>query len=212
MVDPPAPTGRLERMGRDDLENASTGGLRGGGVCASLRGCRGANAPSRGRDHRHRCQAPAGVHAPQESGSTGFSAVDRLAIENLIWAYSLAYDNGQADAWLGLFTDDAVFVAGVPGGPPVAFSGEGFRAFWRERMKAVAASGNVRRHLMSNMVFIDQSDAAAHVSVVGLLANTSDGRTFSVVSSLNYEGWLVKGADGWKIARWHDFPDAPVGQ
>ncbi|MFG1266797.1 nuclear transport factor 2 family protein [Xanthobacter sp. DSM 14520] len=149
---------------------------------------------------------------PRNPGSTGFSAVDRLAIENLIRAYSLAYDNGQADAWLGLFTDDAVFVAGVPGGPAVAFSGEGFRAFWRERMKGFAASGNVRRHLMSNIVFIDQSDAAAHVSVVGLLANTSDGRTFSVVSSLNYEGWLVKGADGWKIARWHDFPDAPVGQ
>lgn len=145
-------------------------------------------------------------------GTTSFSATDRLAIENLIRAYSLAYDNSQADAWFSLFTPNAVFVAGVPGAPPIAFSGEGFRAFWRERMKAFSTSGNMRRHLMSNIVVLEQTEDTAHVSVVGLLTNVSDGRTFSAVSSLNYEGWLVKGPDGWKIQRWHDFPDAPVGQ
>jgi hypothetical protein len=33
---------------------------------------------------------------------------------------------------------------------------------------------------------------------------------FSNRSSLNYEGWLVKGPQGWKIKRWHDFPDSVV--
>lgn len=145
-------------------------------------------------------------------GRTDFNVADRLAIENLIGAYSLAYDNRDADAWLGLFTEDAVFVAGVPGQQPVAFTGEGFRAFWRARMKTFGASGNVRRHLMPNIVFLDQTADTAHVSVVGLLTNTNDGRTFSAVANLNYEGWLVKRADGWKIQRWHDFPDGPVGQ
>jgi len=63
---------------------------------------------------------------------------------------------------------------------------------------------------MSNILFPDQTAEAAHVSVVGLLTNAKDGKTFGAVSSLNHEGWLVKDADGWKIQRWHDFPDSVV--
>lgn len=146
------------------------------------------------------------------AGRTDFNAADRLAIENLIYAYSFAYDNRQADAWFALFTEDAVFVAGEPGMKPVAFSGEAFRTFWRERMKEFGATGNMRRHLMANILFLDQTADTAHVSVAGLLTNAKDGHAFSSLSSLNYEGWLVKRPDGWKIQRWHDFPDAALGQ
>ena len=150
-----------------------------------------------------RSYAPAG-----NPGRTDFDVADRAAIANLITAYSFAYDNGEADAWLGLFTPEAVFVAGIPGQTPISFTGDGFRAFWTERMKEFRTSGNLRRHLMSNVLFLDQTADTAHVSVVGLLTNANDGKTFSAVSSLNYEGWLTKGPDGWKIERWHDFPDA----
>ena len=150
-----------------------------------------------------RTYAPAG-----NPGGTDFDVADRAAIANLIYAYSFAYDNGEAGAWLGLFTPDAVFVAGVPGQTPISFTGAGFRAFWTERMKDFRSSGNLRRHLMSNILFLDQTADTAHVSVVGLLTNAADGKTFSAVSSLNYEGWLAKGPDGWRIQRWHDFPDA----
>ena len=143
-------------------------------------------------------------------GGTDFDVADRAAIENLIYAYSFAYDNGEADAWFSLFTKDVVFVAGVPGEGAVSFTGDGFQSFWRERMKTFAKSGNMRRHLMSNILFLDQTADTAHVSVVGLLTNAKDGKTFTAVSSLNYEGWLVKGPDGWKIQRWHDFPDSVV--
>ena len=171
---------------------------------------------------------PLTSYAPKENpGAVDFDPEDRLAIENLLYAYSFAYDNYEAEAWLSLFTDDAVFVAGTPGETPVAFTGEGFRSFWTERMKAFASSGNRRRHLMSNILFLDQTETTAHVSVVGLLTNAKDGKTvsatellknakdakrFTVVTSLNYEGWLVKGPKGWKIERWHDLPDAPVPQ
>jgi len=148
-------------------------------------------------------------YAPgRNPGETGFDVADRAAIANLIYAYSFAYDNGEADAWLGLFAPDAVFVAGVPGEKPVSFQGEEFRAFWTKRMNAFRTSGNLRRHLMSNILFLDQTGDTAHVSVVGLLTNAKDHRAFTAVSSLNYEGWLAKGPDGWKIQRWHDFPDA----
>lgn len=156
---------------------------------------------------------PLTSYAPKENpGATDFDPEDRLAIENLLYAYSFAYDNYEAEAWLSLFTDDAVFVAGTPGQPSVSFTGEGFRNFWTERMKTFAKSGNRRRHLMSNILFLDQTEDTAHVSVVGLLTNAKDGKSFSAVTSLNYEGWLVKGRQGWKIKRWHDLPDAPVPQ
>lgn len=143
-------------------------------------------------------------------GAVDFDPADRLAIANLLYAYSFAYDNYEADAWFSLFTSDAVFVAGVPGGGAVAFDGDGFRSFWRERMQEFSTSGNQRRHLMSNILFLDQTAETAHISVAGLLTNAKDGKSFTAVSSLNYEGWLVKGPDGWKIRRWHDFPDGPV--
>ncbi|WP_349361276.1 nuclear transport factor 2 family protein [Stappia sp.] len=149
--------------------------------------------------------------APKDNpGGVDFDAADRLAIANLLYAYSFAYDNHEADAWFELFTDDAVFVAGVPGAGAVSFTGEGFRTFWRKRMQQFSKSGNQRRHLMSNILFLEQTADTAHVSVAGLLTNARDGKVFTAVSSLNYEGWLVKEANGWKIRRWHDFPDAPV--
>ena len=151
------------------------------------------------------------TYAPKGNpGSVDFDAADRLAIANLLYAYSFAYDNYEADAWFKLFTDDVVFVAGVPGAGAVSFTGDGFRTFWRERMQQFSTSGNQRRHLMSNILFLQQTADTAHVSVAGLLTNAKDGKTFTAVSSLNYEGWLVKGPEGWKIKRWHDFPDAPV--
>lgn len=152
------------------------------------------------------------AYAPtQNPGHMEFNVADRAAIENLIYAYAFAYDNTDAQAFFSVFTDDAVFVAGIPGEGALSFTGQGFHDFWTERMKDFSTSGNRRRHLMANILFLDDTATTAHVSVAGLLTNAKDGADFSAVSSLNYEGWLIKGADGWKIRRWHDFPDAAFG-
>ena len=120
----------------------------------------------------------------------------------------MAYDTFNADAWFNLFTPDAVFVVGVPGKEPIVQTGEAFRTFWRDRLGNFKASGNQRRHLMSNITFLDQTDKAAHVSILGLLTNVQDGRTFTAVTSLNYEAWFEKTDGIWKIKRWHDLPDS----
>ncbi|MCX2929479.1 nuclear transport factor 2 family protein [Mycobacterium sp. CVI_P3] len=144
------------------------------------------------------------------AGRTDFDCRDRLAIKNLVDTYALAYDNYLADEWFELFTDEAVFVAGVPGLEPVELRGADFRNFSRDRMSAFRTSGNQRRHLMSNMVFLEQTQTTARASVVGLLTNTANGTAFAAVAALNYEGWFVKQNGVWKISRWHDFPDGPV--
>ncbi|WP_158966885.1 nuclear transport factor 2 family protein [Chachezhania sediminis] len=144
------------------------------------------------------------------AGATDFDAADRLAIANVLYAYSFFYDNAQADPWFALFTDDCTFVAGVPGEGALSFTGEGFRTFWRARMKDFATSGQKRRHLMPNILVLEQTPTTAHITVQGLLTNTTEGTAFTAVGSLNYEGWLVKQDGVWKIDRWHDFPDGPV--
>jgi ketosteroid isomerase-like protein len=142
------------------------------------------------------------------AGQMEFSVADRAAIANVIQAYALAYDTYSADAWFDLFTPDAVFVVSATGGVPVVQSGDAFRGFWRDRLTNFKTSGNQRRHVMSNITFLDQTRTTAHVSIVGLLTNVKDAKTFSVITSLNYEAWFEKVGGVWKIKTWHDFPDS----
>ncbi|MFN9632310.1 MAG: nuclear transport factor 2 family protein, partial [Erythrobacteraceae bacterium] len=103
--------------------------------------------------------APFSDYAPAvPAGQTKFSVADRAAIANVIQAYALAYDSYSADAWFDLFTPDAVFVVGAPGGVPVVQAGDAFRKFWRDRLTTFKTSGNQRRHVMSNITFLDQTN------------------------------------------------------
>jgi 3-phenylpropionate/cinnamic acid dioxygenase small subunit len=143
------------------------------------------------------------------AGQTGFDPVDRLAIINLISAYSVQLDTFNLDAWFALFTDDAVFVV-RDGGNQFELSGDKFRAEVRERFTAFQRTGNVRRHLISTTLFVEQTRDTAHTVSFGLLTNVKDGKTFSAVTNLNYEGWYVKRDGVWKIQRWIDAPSSPV--
>lgn len=141
------------------------------------------------------------------AGRTDFDATDRMAIVNLIHAYSIEVDRFNLDAWFDLFTDDAVFVGRVPGLPPVEQSGEEFHRFFRQRFGEFKAANNQRRHLISNIIFVEQEEDSAHTIMSGLLTSARDGKTFHPLSSLNYEGWYVKSHGVWQIKRWFDAPD-----
>lgn len=143
-------------------------------------------------------------------GKTTFSVINRLAIRNLIDSYALAFDNYDADAWFRLFTPDAVFAVGTSCAPHRIQSGEAFHTFWRDRIATFKRNKDQRRHLMSNVTFLEETDTSAHVSIVGLLTNARNEQQFTVVTTLNYEGWFVKNGGEWKIRRWHDYPDSCV--
>jgi hypothetical protein len=150
---------------------------------------------------------PAEKYPAVVAGQTGFDPVDRLAILNLISAYSVQLDTFNLDAWFPLFTDDAVFVA-RDGGTQTELSGDKFQAAVRQRFTAFQRTGNVRRHLISTTLFIEQTGDTAHTVSFGLLTNVKDGTTFSAVADLNYEGWFVKRDGVWKIKRWIDAPSS----
>jgi hypothetical protein len=144
------------------------------------------------------------------AGRTLFNVASRLGILNLVSAYALALDNSDAEAWFRLFADEAVFVDGTGGGPPVALSGTELRKHFSERVEALRKAGVKQRHLLSDVVLLEETPTKAHISVVGLLATTQDGKAFKAVAALNDEAWLVNVNGEWKIARWNDFSDSPV--
>ena len=148
--------------------------------------------------------ATAGLGA---AGSTNFNVTDRVALTQLIHAYAIEVDRFNIDGWFALFTDDAVFSVGMPGMTPVEQTGETFRSFWRKRFGDFERSGNRRKHLISNIMFVEQTDSTAHAVISGLITNAKDGKTFSVVSGVDYEGWFVKKDGVWLINRWNDRPD-----
>lgn len=141
------------------------------------------------------------------AGRTNFDVTDRVALTQLIHAYAIEVDRFNIDGWFKLFTDDAVFSVGLPGVTPVEQTGETFRSFWRGRFGDFERSGNRRKHLISNILFVEQTDSTAHAVISGLITNAKDGTTFSVVSGVDYEGWFVKKNSVWLINRWNDRPD-----
>jgi hypothetical protein len=144
---------------------------------------------------------------PVAAGSTNFDVTDRVALRQLIDAYAIEVDRFNLDAWFALFTDDAVFSFGMPGKTPVDQTGESFRSSVRNRFGAFQRSGNRRKHLMSNVLFVEQTDSTAHALISALLTNAKDGKIFSAVSGIDYEGWFVKQDGVWLIKRWNDRPD-----
>jgi hypothetical protein len=90
---------------------------------------------------------------------------------------------------------------------PVEQTGDSFRSFWRARSGEFERSGNRRKHLISNILFVEQTDRTAHAVISGLITNAKDGKTFTVVSGVDYEGWFVKQGGVWRIKRWNDLPD-----
>ena len=141
------------------------------------------------------------------AGATDFNVTDRVALTQLIHAYAIEVDRFNIDGWFALFTDDAVFSVGLPGMTPVEQTGEAFHSFWRSRFGDFERSGNRRKHLISNILFVEQTDSTAHAVISGLITNARDGKTFSVVSGVDYEGWFVKQDGVWRIKRWNDRPD-----
>ncbi|MCP9787201.1 nuclear transport factor 2 family protein [Cyanobium sp. N5-Cardenillas] len=181
-------------------------GIAGGAATATaalaLAGCSTAPKTATGAESASAAAAGSGA-----AGATNFNVTDRMALTQLIHAYAIEVDRFNIDGWFALFTDDAVFSVGLPGMAPVEQTGESFRSFWRTRFGDFERSGNRRKHLISNILFVEQTDSTSHAVISGLITNAKDGKTFSVVSGVDYEGWFVKKDVAWLINRWNDRPD-----
>lgn len=139
--------------------------------------------------------------AQSPAGKTEFNVADRLAIQNVISSHFLNLDSSQIDAWIANYAEEATFVA-VIAGKRYESPRPVFEKFFRERFRKFRENGDQRRHLVSNILFVDQSDEAAHIEANGLLLTTNRGGKPELVGGLTYEGWFVKREGVWKIKKW----------
>lgn len=133
---------------------------------------------------------------------------DRLEIQNLIYAYGIEWDQQNADKYFRLYTDDAEFVVEQLDAPKASYKVHTeFKPIALGRWKAFKEKGFLRRHLINNIYFKSQSKATAEVIVYGVLGNVAHQK-YTTITSVYYEGKLVKTEGKWKIKHWLDKPDA----
>lgn len=138
---------------------------------------------------------------------------DRQAIVNHVGAYAYLIDEGRWDEWYGLFADDVVFEATVPGIGWITANGkEAFSAFTDLRYRGPGSSRNttVRRHTMGNVHVAEQTATTAEVRTYMLISAAPAAGAFKVVTSGTYNATLVKRDGSWTITRWAIEVDMPV--
>ena len=88
-----------------------------------------------------------------------FDIADRLEIVNLLGAYSHYYDGGEFNAWIDLFTDDAVFefLGAITG----TFTGRDGILQISSPYSEALAEGGPGRHLMTNVTVLEQTSTTA---------------------------------------------------
>jgi SnoaL-like domain len=134
------------------------------------------------------------------AGDVSFDAVDRLAVMNLVGAYCHAYDAGDADVLLSLFTDKAdfkyVFMDKTHG--------------MQERLQGFAASKTVRHHVTGSFLITSQSAKQAEGRVYVQVLSIVDARLASIDVTATYDFTAIKQDNVWKFSRFLCRRDQPL--
>jgi 3-phenylpropionate/cinnamic acid dioxygenase small subunit len=120
-------------------------------------------------------------------GDSNFNLADRMAIMDVMNAYSLYWDNSDLDNFFGLFSDDALQNMS--------------KEKANERLEYFKTNSLQRRHLMANTHFLEQSDSTAYIKQYTLLTSTKNEKKFTPISTLVYDVWLIKVNGVWKISK-----------
>ena len=136
-----------------------------------------------------------------QPGNTDFDAADRIAINDVIDAYGIYWDGNDLDAYLSLFSDDAVGVTYRPDGERVELGIKSdYSAVARKRMDHFASNEMQRRKMMANTLFVELGDDHAHLRQYMTLLTTNKGAKTEIVSSVLYVFKLKKVDGAWKIS------------
>jgi len=135
-----------------------------------------------------------------QPGDTDFNSVDRIAINDVIDAYGIHWDNNDLEAYLSLFTDDAVGVTYRPNGEKVEVKIKTeYSIVAKERMEHFESNGMQRRKMMANQLILELDEEHAHLHQYMTLLTTNNGSDTEIVSSVFYVFKLKKIDGVWKI-------------
>ena len=135
-----------------------------------------------------------------QPGNTNFNSADRIAINDVIDAYGIYWDNNDLDAYLSLFSDDAIGITYKPDGERVeAKIKSEYSRVAKERMNYFKSNAMQRRKMMANKLFIELNENYAHLHQYMTLLTTNGGLKTEIVSSVFYVFKLKKTDGVWKI-------------
>tara|TARA_B100000029_G_scaffold23314_1_gene23128 strand:- start:109 stop:630 length:522 start_codon:yes stop_codon:yes gene_type:complete len=135
-----------------------------------------------------------------QPGNTNFNSIDRIAINDVIDAYGIYWDNNDLKAYLSLFSDDAIGVTYSPNGERVEVEiKNGYSIVAKERMNYFESNVMQRRKMMANKLFIELNDNYAHLHQYMTLLTTNNNLKTEIVSSVFYVFKLKKLNGVWKI-------------
>ena len=135
-----------------------------------------------------------------QPGNTKINSVDRIAINDVIDAYGIYWDNNDLESYLSLFSDDAIGVTYSPNGERVEVRIKNeYSIVARERMNYFETNAMQRRKMMANKLFLELNENYAHLHQYMTLLTTNNYLKTEIVSSVFYIFKLKKINGVWKI-------------
>ena len=134
-------------------------------------------------------------------GDPNFNIADRIAINDVIDAYGIFWDTNNLKGYLSIFSEDAKGVSYNSSGEKITYSikDEIEMINSKERMDYFINNKMQRRHMMSNIMFIELSENFAHLKKYMTLLTTNNNSKTEIVSPIFYDFKLKKINGIWKI-------------
>ena len=124
---------------------------------------------------------------------------DRLALQDLIAAYSWALDTGDEEALVACFTPDARMVEEVFEDPDIWEGHDGIRGLARHYFNAPGFPG--RQHHVTQIQFTPQEDRSVNMRSFAFVTECEGEPPYVLRFTGWYEDQAVKGDDGrWRFA------------
>lgn len=132
----------------------------------------------------------------------------RADIENVLYRYTMAFDDNDMTEMADTFTDEAVLSMRIGDGDLIG-PFEGKEAVLKLMTDSLAGQTDKRRHVTTNLVMASETDTTASVRSYLTLISISDGAA-KVLSTALYDDDLRRESDGaWRFTKRHIQLDLP---
>lgn len=123
----------------------------------------------------------------------------RIAIENLLNTYSLAYDSRDLETMEACFTADAVFSMQIAGQDPMSF--ESRDTIMKLMTDSMSSQTDQRRHINSNLLVSEEDGVVGTTSYLTLVA--TEGDQIQLLSSGVYRNEIVEDEGSLRFRKLH---------